>query len=78
MTPPVPVKRTGLHAIPRDIWIIGLVSLAMDVSSESIHSVLPLFMVSTLGVSVLTVGIIDGFAEATANIVKVFSGTISD
>jgi MFS family permease len=50
----------------------------MDVSSESIHSVLPLFMVGTLGVSVLAVGVIDGFAEATANIVKVFSGTISD
>jgi MFS family permease len=78
MTAPVPVKQTGLRAIPRDIWIIGLVSLAMDVSSESIHSLLPLFMVGTLGVSVLSVGIIDGFAEATANIVKVFSGTISD
>jgi MFS family permease len=78
MTAPVPVKQTGLRALPRDIWVIGLVSLAMDVSSESIHSVLPLFMVSTLGVSVLTIGIIDGFAEATANIVKVFSGTISD
>ena len=78
MTAPVPVKKSGLRDIPRDIWIIGLVSLAMDVSSESIHSLLPLFMVSTLGVSVLTVGIIDGIAEATANIVKVFSGTISD
>jgi len=78
MTAPVPVQQKGLRAIPRDIWVIGLVSLAMDVSSESIHSLLPLFMVSTLGASVLTVGIIDGFAEATANIIKVFSGTISD
>ena len=69
---------TGLRAIPKAIWIIGFVSLLMDVSSESIHSVLPLFMVNTLGVSVLAVGIIDGAAEATANIVKVFSGTISD
>jgi MFS family permease len=75
---PAQLKRTGLRAIPRPIWVIGFVSLAMDVSSESIHSVLPLFMVSTLGVSVLTVGLIDGVAEATANIVKVFSGTISD
>jgi MFS family permease len=78
MTAPVPVRQTGLRAIPRGIWVIGLVSLAMDVSSESIHSILPLFMVSTLGVSVLAVGVIDGVAEATANIVKVFSGTISD
>ena len=71
-------KSTGLRAIPKAIWAIGFVSLLMDVSSESIHSVLPLFMVNTLGVSVLAVGIVDGFAEATANIVKVFSGTISD
>jgi MFS family permease len=78
MSAPRPSKQTGVRAIPRAIWVIGLVSLAMDVSSESIHSVLPLFMVNTLGVSVLAVGVIDGFAEATANIVKVFSGTISD
>jgi len=71
-------KPTGLRALPRAIWAIGIVSLLMDVSSESIHSVLPLFMVNSLGVSVLAVGILDGFAEATANIVKVFSGTISD
>src|SRR5712671_632595 len=71
-------KPTGLRALPRAIWAIGIVSLLMDVSSESIHSVLPLFMVNSLGVSVLAVGILDGFAEATANIVKVFSGAISD
>src|ERR1700704_3712007 len=71
-------KQTGLRAIPKSIWAIGIVSLLMDVSSESIHSVLPLFMVNTLGVSVLAVGVVDGVAEATANIVKVFSGTISD
>lgn len=72
------VKPTGLRAIPKPIWAIGFVSLLMDVSSESIHSVLPLFLVNTLGVSVLAVGVLDGVAEATANIVKVFSGTISD
>jgi len=69
---------TGWRAIPKPIWVVGIVSFLMDASSESIHSVLPLFMVITLGVSVLAVGIIDGFAEATANIVKVFSGSISD
>lgn len=58
--------------------MLGFVSLLMDVSSEMIHSLLPLFMVSTLGISVLSVGIIEGLAEATALIVKVFSGVLSD
>ena len=64
--------------MPRAIWTLGLVSLFMDISSELIHALLPLFLVTTLGVSVLTVGIIEGFAEATASIVKIFSGAISD
>jgi MFS family permease len=57
---------------------LGLVSLAMDLSSEIIHALLPLFMVGTLGLSVATVGLIDGIAEATASITKVFSGWVSD
>lgn len=65
-------------AIPRTIWALGFVSLFMDLSSELIHSLLPVFLVSTLGVSALTVGLIEGIAEATAHIVKVFSGAISD
>lgn len=64
--------------IPRGIWILGFVSLMMDISSEMIHSLLPLFMVTTLGASTLLVGIIEGLAEATALIVKVFSGMLSD
>ncbi len=64
--------------IPPSIWALGFVSLLMDVSSEMIHSLLPLFMVSVLGASALTVGIIEGAAEATALIVKVFSGALSD
>jgi len=64
--------------IPKTIWALGFVSLFMDISSELIHSLLPVFLVSTLGVSVLSVGIIEGIAEATAHIVKVFSGAISD
>ena len=64
--------------LPAGIWILGFVSLAMDVSSELIHSLLPVFMVTTLGASVLTVGLIEGAAEATAMIVKVFSGVLSD
>ena len=64
--------------IPAAIWALGLVSMFMDISSEMIHSLLPLFMVSTLGASALMVGLIEGLAEATALIVKVFSGTLSD
>jgi len=64
--------------IPASIWILGFVSMFMDISSELIHSLLPVFLVSALGASVLTVGVIEGFAESTALIVKVFSGMISD
>jgi MFS family permease len=64
--------------IPRGIWVLGFVSLLMDVSSELIHSLLPVFMVSALGASALMVGIVEGVAEATALIVKVFSGALSD
>ena len=58
--------------------MLGFVSLLMDISSEMIHSLLPLFMVGVLGTSALTVGLIEGLAEATALIVKVFSGALSD
>lgn len=64
--------------IPPAIWALGFVSLLMDVSSEMIHSLLPVFMVSALGASALAVGLIEGAAEATALIVKVFSGALSD
>jgi MFS family permease len=64
--------------IPRTVWALGLVSLFMDVSSEIIHALLPLFLTVTLGASVVMVGVIDGIAEATAAISKVFSGYISD
>ena len=64
--------------LPPAIWVLGLVSLLMDISSEMIHSLLPLFMVGTLGASALVVGLIEGLAEATALIVKVFSGVLSD
>ncbi len=64
--------------MPASIWALGFVSLLMDISSEMIHSLLPLFMVSVLGASALAVGLIEGAAEATALIVKVFSGVVSD
>jgi MFS family permease len=64
--------------MPAGVWVLGFVSLLMDVSSEMVHSLLPLFLVGPLGVSVLAVGFIEGVAEATALIVKVFSGALSD
>ncbi|HEX6375067.1 MAG TPA: MFS transporter [Allosphingosinicella sp.] len=64
--------------LPRSVVALGFVSLAMDLSSEIVHALLPLFMVGTLGLSVAAVGLIDGMAEATASITKVFSGWLSD
>jgi MFS family permease len=64
--------------IPRTVWALGFVSMFMDISSETIHALLPLFLTTTLGVSVAMVGLIDGVAEATASITKVFSGYLSD
>jgi len=69
---------TAKPRLPAGIWVLGFVSLLMDISSEMIHSLLPLFMVGGLGASVFTVGLIEGAAEATALIVKVFSGVLSD
>ncbi|EFC4364777.1 MFS transporter, partial [Escherichia coli] len=69
---------TTLRRIPSGVWVVGGVSLLMDVSSEMIHSLLPLFMATTLGASVVVIGLIEGLAEATALMVKVFSGVISD
>jgi MFS family permease len=70
--------KTTSRRIPLGIWALGFVSLLMDTSSELIHSLLPLFLFSVLGASALTVGLIEGVAESTAMIVKVFSGTLSD
>jgi sugar phosphate permease len=72
------MAKSALARIPAGIWTLGVVSMLMDVSSELIHSLLPLFLVTTLGASALTVGLIEGVAEATALITKVFSGYLSD
>jgi MFS family permease len=69
---------TGWRAVPRTVWMLGLVSLFMDVSSEMIHALLPLFLVSTLGASAALVGWIEGLAEGTASVTRVFSGALSD
>lgn len=66
------------QGIPAGIWALGFVSMLMDISSEMIHALLPVYMVAVLGTSALAVGIIEGIAEATASITKVFSGALSD
>jgi len=71
-------QRTGLRAIPRGIWSLGFVSLFMDISSEMIHGLLPVFLVSVLGASTEMVGLIEGVGEATASICKLFTGWLSD
>ncbi len=68
----------SLRHIPSGIWVLGFVSLLMDISSEMIHSLLPLFMVTILGASTMAVGLVEGLAESLALVVKVFSGTLSD
>jgi len=73
-----PTGSVGFCALPAGIWALGLGSMFMDISSELIHSLLPVFMATVLGASMVTIGIIEGVAEATAAITKVFSGALSD
>lgn len=67
-----------IRAIPRSVIALGFVSLFMDISSEIIHSLLPVFLVTVLGASALSIGFIEGIAEATSQVAKLFSGAISD
>ena len=64
--------------LPRNVWVLGFVSLLMDLSSEIYHALLPAFVTSTLGLPVTALGAIDGVAEATANFAKLASGRLSD
>ena len=75
---PEPKRSAVWRQIPKGVWALGFVSLLMDVSSEMIHALLPVYLVVGLGATALTVGIIEGVAEATASITKVFSGALSD
>ena len=77
MPPPTRPSRTPA-LIPRGVWALGFVSLFMDVSSEMIHALLPVFLVTALGASVTLVGVLEGVSEALAAITKVFSGAWSD
>jgi MFS family permease len=71
-------RRTGTAALPRDVWVLGIVSLFMDISSEMIHGLLPVFLTSVLGAGTEMVGLIEGVGESTASICKLFSGWLSD
>jgi MFS family permease len=71
-------SKSVLRQIPSGVWVLGFVSMLMDISSEMVHSLLPMFMVTVLGTSAFTIGIIEGLAESTALMVKVFSGALSD
>ena len=77
-SPVAPTGKARLRGLPPGIWVLGLASMFMDVSSEIVHSLLPVFMASVLGASMVTIGILEGVAEATAAITKVFSGAFSD
>ncbi|QHO76638.1 MFS transporter [Bradyrhizobium sp. CCBAU 051011] len=68
----------SIRDIPPGVWVLGFVSMLMDISSEMIHALLPIYLVSVLGASMVTVGVIEGIAEATASITKIFSGALSD
>jgi MFS family permease len=75
----MPVSKAKLNVgLPAGIWALGFVSMFMDVSSEMIHALLPIYLVTVLGASTLSIGFIEGIAEATANVTKIFSGALSD
>ncbi len=70
--------RSGLHSLPRNIWAVSLTSFFTDISTEMVINVLPLFLANVLGVRTSVIGLIEGVAEATASLLKVFSGWLSD
>jgi MFS family permease len=74
----VPAGFSAIRAVPRSVVALGLVSLFMDISSEIIHSLLPVFLLTVLGASALSVGFIEGIAEAASQVTKLFAGAISD
>jgi len=78
MSQPISQQRTGLRSLPRNIWATGLTSFFTDISSEMILNILPLFMANVLGIRTSVIGLIEGIAEATSSLLKVFSGWFSD
>ena len=74
----VPMPKPSSAAIPRTVWALGFVSLLMDMSSEMIHALLPLFMAQTLGAGALWIGLVEGLGEGAALLTKVVSGVVAD
>ena len=70
--------KASVHALPRNVWAVSLTSFFMDISSEMVINILPLFLANVLGVGTNVIGLIEGVAEATASLLKVFSGWLSD
>lgn len=77
-TPPATREKTGIRSLPRNVWAVSLTSFFMDISSEMVINVLPLFLSNVLGVKTNVIGLIEGIAEATASILRIFSGWLSD
>ena len=71
-------NKPSVKNLPRNIWAVGFTSMFMDISSEMVMNILPLFLSNVLGVQTSIIGLIDGIAEATASILKLFSGWLSD
>ena len=72
------VKKASVRDLPRNVWAVSLTSFFMDISSEMVINILPLFLANVLGVKTSVIGVIEGVAEATASILKLFSGWLSD
>ena len=72
------MKALFAQKLPRNVWVLGFVSLFTDINSKMVQSILPLFLVSVLGTNLVTVGVIEGVAESTASVLKIFSGALSD
>ena len=72
------VPASGLRNLPRNVWVLTVVSFLTDVSSEMVVNLVPLFLASVLGVRTSIIGLIEGVAETTASLTKLYSGAISD
>src|SRR5579872_6058915 len=72
------IKARELKKVPKSIWALGFVSMLMDISSDFINSLLPLYMSSVLGIGVVFIGLIEGIAESLVLMIKIFSGVLSD
>jgi MFS family permease len=71
-------KNTGLQSLPRNVWVVTLTSFFTDISSEMIFNLVPLFLATVLNTGTAVIGLIDGIAETTASLMKIYSGALSD